>query len=445
MLQAAETQMDRLQFINFGEGDAFALRRFRPQLEENLQAILSKFYEHIGGYPELLAKFNGRAGLDHARKAQALHWLGMFEGNLDQQYVERVKRIGKTHERIGLEPRWYIGGYALALGDIIALAVAQPDIATEELQELIRAIVKVVLLDMDYAISVYIEEGKANFNRQMNSLADGFESSVLKVVNSIGASASNMKDSASTMAAAAEETQSQTSTVAAAAEQMSVNVQTVAAAAEELSSSIKEINRQVLHSTEIAKVAVGQADDTNASVKQLSEAGQRIGQVVKLINTIAGQTHLLALNATIEASRAGEAGKGFAVVASEVKSLANQTAKATDDIAEHVASIQSATNMSVDGLGKITKTINEISGISDSIASAVQQQGAATQEIARNVQQAAVGTNEVSANVTGVSQAATDTGHNASSVLQGAQSLAEQADALRNSVQEFLAKIRQGQ
>jgi methyl-accepting chemotaxis protein len=437
-----EILRQRLRFIDYHDADAAALRQFRPMLDANVAKILTKFYGHIEKYPDLIAMFRGQMGVDHARTEQAKHWLTMFQGGFDDAYVERVKRIGKTHERIGLEPRWYIAGYALAMGEIMALLFDHYRKKPQEGTAVAKAIIKAVMLDMDYAITVYIDEGKTNFSTKLNSLADGFESGVLKVVDGVGGSAEALKGAAETMAAAAEETQRQTTVVAAASEQASTNVQTVASAAEELSSSIREISRQVSHASEIAKRAVDQAGETNALVKKLAEAGQKIGSVVSLIQAIAGQTNLLALNATIEAARAGEAGKGFAVVASEVKNLANQTAKATGDIAAQVNAIQEATKHSVDSLGRIAKTIEEISGISAGIASAVEEQGAATQEIARNIQQAAAGTSEVSSNIAGVTKAATDTGENALKVLQTAENLTSQANALRGNVGDFLQRVR---
>ena len=226
-----------------------------------------------------------------------------------------------------------------------------------------------------------------------------------------------MHSSAEAMTSTAEEASRQSTAVAAASEQASTNVQTVAAASEELSASIVEISRQVAQSASIAGRAVDEAAATNKSVQGLAEAAQKIGDVVKLINDIAGQTNLLALNATIEAARAGEAGKGFAVVASEVKSLANQTAKATEDIASQVDAIQSATNTPSRRSRASAKTIGEINEIATTIASAVEEQGAATKEISRNVQQAAPGTNDVSSNIAGVTQAAGETGQSAGQVL----------------------------
>ena len=273
-------------------------------------------------------------------------------------------------------------------------------------------------------------------------LADNFETSVKAVVETVSSGATEMQGSAQTMASTAEETSRQATAVAAAAEQASANVQTVASAAEELSNSIQEISRQVAQSNAIARNAVDEAKKTNDKVRGLAEAANKIGEVVKLITDIASQTNLLALNATIEAARAGEAGKGFAVVASEVKSLANQTAKATEEIAGQIGAIQSATGEAVEAIQGIGSTIGQISEIATAIASAVEEQGAATREIAGNVQQAASGTREVTHNIGGVTQAAGETGESATQVLNAAGELSRQAETLRGQVEEFLREVR---
>ena len=276
----------------------------------------------------------------------------------------------------------------------------------------------------------------------MIKLADQFETSVGEVVEQVSSAAAEMKSSSESMSATAEETTHQSAAVAAASEQASANVQTVASAAEELSSSISEIARQVGQASEIASGAVRQAEQTNAKIQGLAEAANKIGEVVALITDIADQTNLLALNATIEAARAGDAGKGFAVVASEVKNLANQTAKATDEIGTQIADIQSATKDAVDAIIAITRTISEINEVNSGIASAVEQQGAATQEIARNVEQAASGTHEVTSNITGVSQAANDTGAAAAQIQGAASELSQQSEKLRAEVDKFLSTVR---
>jgi methyl-accepting chemotaxis protein len=277
---------------------------------------------------------------------------------------------------------------------------------------------------------------------RVNDLTQQFDTDISMVLKSVSSASTELQSTATSMTATAEETSNQATAVAAATEEASTNVQTVAAAAEQLSSSVTEISRQVTQSATIAQKAVVEANRTNATVQGLSEEATRIGDVVKLISEIASQTNLLALNATIEAARAGDAGKGFAVVASEVKSLAEQTAKATDQISSQIAAIQSSSSEAVGAIRGITGTINEINEIASAIASAVEEQGSATQEIARNVQQAALGTGEISSNVVGVQQAAGDTGAAAHQVLEASSELSRQSETMRSQVEIFLSSIK---
>ena len=276
----------------------------------------------------------------------------------------------------------------------------------------------------------------------MIKLADQFEGAVGQIIETVSSASSELEASAGTLTRTAERTQQVTTTVAAASEEASTNVQSVASATEELSSSVNEISRQVQESARMANDAVDQARATNDRVSELSKAASRIGDVVELINTIAGQTNLLALNATIEAARAGEAGRGFAVVASEVKALAEQTAKATGEIGQQITGIQAATQESVSAIKEISGTIERLSEISSTIASAVEEQGAATQEISRNVQQAAQGTQQVSANISDVQRGASETGSASSQVLSAAQSLSGDSNRLKLEVGKFLDSVR---
>ena len=273
-------------------------------------------------------------------------------------------------------------------------------------------------------------------------LADDFERNVKAVVDAVAASATEMQASAQGLSKTADATNHQSAAVAAASEQATTNVQTVASATEQLSASVAEIGGQVAQSTRIAESAVKEAERTNIQIQELATAAQKIDEVVKLISDIAGQTNLLALNATIEAARAGDAGKGFAVVASEVKSLANQTAKATEEIASQIAAVQNATTNAVTAIESISKVIGEINEISTSVAAAVEQQGAATQKIARNVQETAKGNQEVTANITGVTKAATETGASANEVLEAAGELSKQSESLAEQVDRFLVQVR---
>ena len=276
----------------------------------------------------------------------------------------------------------------------------------------------------------------------MIKLADQFEGAVGEIIETVSSASTELEASATTLTATAERSQELATTVSAASEEASTNVQAVASATEELSSSVNEISRQVQESARMASEAVGQARTTNDRVGELSKAAARIGDVVELINTIAGQTNLLALNATIEAARAGEAGRGFAVVASEVKALAEQTAKATGEIGQQISGIQAATQELVGAIREISGTIERLSEISATIAAAVEEQGAATQEISRNVQQAAQGTQQVSANITDVQRGATETGSASSQVLSAAQLLSGDSNRLKIEVSKFLNTVR---
>ncbi|MET3842770.1 cache domain-containing protein [Bradyrhizobium sp. OAE829] len=285
-------------------------------------------------------------------------------------------------------------------------------------------------------------EADAEKRKSMMDLASKFEASVQAVVGDVIKDASEMQGTAQGMSHTASQASDRSKAVAMASQEASSNVQTVASAAEELSASISEITQRVGHAAQIADKAAADGQRTNETVQGLAIAAHKIGEVIGLINDIASQTNLLALNATIEAARAGEAGKGFAVVASEVKSLASQTAKATEEISAQINAIQAETQQVVENIQSIRATIMEVNEISSSIAAAVEQQGAATQEIASSVQKAAAGTNQVSQNITDVTTATTETGEKAQMVLQSSDRLGRKLKALQDEVSSFLAGVR---
>jgi methyl-accepting chemotaxis protein len=439
------------------EGTSAVMREYKDFVMAELPGVLDHFYDHVSKFQETAAFFKSREHMMGAKQAQLRHWAMIMDGRFDETYEASITRIGETHNKIGLDPRWYIGGYSgLVTGLLAVIARKLPSSRTANPQidrmmkergidrktALQDAVVKAAMVDMDLAISVYLDAGRRDRRATLDRLANEFDKAVNTVVNSVGATARELQAAADAMAHAAQKTSDQSTAVAAASEEASANVRTVAAAADELSASVKEIGRQVTTSTDIAGKAVRTADQTSEKVRELTRASEKIGDVVELISNIARQTNLLALNATIEAARAGEAGKGFAVVAQEVKSLASQTAKATSEIGAQIGAIQSSTAEAVTSIGTIGEVIKSMNEIATTIAAAVEEQGAATLEIARNVQEAAQGTAEVSANTTGLSQAAASTGSAASQVMSSAKSLGDQADELRKVAEGFVTTIR---
>ena len=316
----------------------------------------------------------------------------------------------------------------------------------DEIGEIARAteIFRTKGLEARYLASEQHKEQQTKENRahKIDVALNNFDVSMNGIFKSLSGATTELESTAGKMSSIAEETSSQATTVASVATQASSNVQTVAAAAEELAASIAEISRQVQEATGVAAEAVQVAQDTNTSMLALSKNAGQIGDVINLITDIAGQTNLLALNATIEAARAGDAGKGFSVVASEVKSLAGQTAKATENISRQISAIQQATTSAVNAINHISLIINRISQVQSTISIAIEQQGEATKEISRNVVEASTGTAEVSRNIAEVSTAAGQTGESASSLLVSSQNLAQQTDTLRKEVQKFIASVK---
>jgi methyl-accepting chemotaxis protein len=453
MTNAASTERgndmhQRLAFLQLDADAKAALAEVRPLLQAELPGILDAFYVHLKQWPQVYEMFGGDQHIAHVKQRQLGHWMAILEGKFDADYTDSVRKVGRAHHVRELEPRWYIAGYGFIVSRMFEAVSAKYDSRPSRKMEarrarILSAINKAVMLDMDLAISIYIEEGKAEKRKLVEELSSGLESQIGKVIEALSSATTELEATATSMGSIAEQTTQQATSVSGAAEQSATNVQTVAAAAEELSNSIREISQQVARSAGIARTARGKADQATNRVEGLNQAADKIGDVIALIQDIAEQTNLLALNATIEAARAGEAGKGFAVVANEVKSLATQTAKATQEISQQIQNVQGETRDAARAIGEIAGTIQEIDEITASIAAAVEEQEASTGEISRNVQEASEGTQEVTRNISGLSQAANETGNAAEQVVQAVGDLSGQATTLRQEVDGFVGRMRQ--
>ncbi len=390
-----------------------------------------------------------------------------------ESFTEHAAKQAEEHEHFALKLLMVITGIALVTGAGVAYLLVTRSIS-RPLVEIVNGLDALNADDMSVDVKVHnddeigavarayavfkdsmmkTKELQADQEKQkqrneeekralMNSLADDFDASVGGIVETVSSASAELNSTAQSMSSIAEETSSQANSVAAASEQASANVQTVASATEEMSNSIAEINQQVADASNASKKAVEDASQTSAQMETLAQTADKIGEVVSLISDIAEQTNLLALNATIESARAGEAGKGFAVVASEVKTLANETAKATEGISELVSEIQTETKTAVASIAEIGTVINQLEQTSTAIAAAMEEQGATTQEVARNVTEAASGTQEVSTSIAGVTQASQEAGTASSQVTSASAELSKQSELMKSEVQKFVAQVR---
>lgn len=444
----ASDMRQRLGFHAIDDSVAATLREHRSYISTILAEGIDAFYRHIAEFPETKRFFRSPDHMAHAKAAQIKHWERVLEARFDEAYFQSVSKIGETHHRIGLSPTWYIGGYDFLLNTLIARI--NKDYSGgfmkggrgETRLKLLQALSKAVMVDMDFAISVYIDAERAARQNLIDHVTKEFESSVGTIADKVLSSAKDMAALTRDLDKATDSAAERAKSVARGAETASANVATVAAATEELTGSVAEITRQVEESSRVAAEAAADAARTSTQIRDLSEAAKKIGDVVDLIDNIASQTNLLALNATIEAARAGEAGKGFAVVAAEVKQLADQTAKATSTIADQINGIQSSTEQSVAAINTISGVIGRLSEISNVIAASVEEQGTATLDISRNLNQASTSTAEVTEHIDGVSQANSAAVVATERMKVGATELDETCARLRSEIKGFLAKVR---
>ncbi|MBN8939005.1 MAG: globin-coupled sensor protein [Rhizobiales bacterium] len=432
----------RLAFARIDRGTEADLEPLWAMIAPALGGILKRFYAHLQAEPQMAALIGSRQGA--LENAQVRHWERLFSGTFDAGYAESIDRIGRAHHRIGLEPRWYIGGYQFMLSELALLVLKNNRFAPKRAARLIESLNKVVLFDLDLAISTYQQvllEERAARNEQVNAAVAAFRQATEGVLQIVDGSARRMQATSQSLTAIAASASDEAMSAAAASEETSVNVQTVASAAEELTHSIQEISRQVGSATTVVRSATGMTEASSADVARLSDAAQKIGDVVGLIQAIASQTNLLALNATIEAARAGEAGRGFAVVAQEVKQLAAQTSKATDEIAQQIAGIQASTASAVGTIRDVARTMTEIHAVTSSIAGAIEEQDAATREIAASAQMAAQTTRTLSSNVSQVNDGIDQTKGVAAEVFTTSADLGAQSSRLADEVRRFLQAL----
>ncbi|SON54495.1 Heme-based aerotactic transducer HemAT [Hartmannibacter diazotrophicus] len=438
-------RQERLRFARIGEDDRLAMREAWAIVEPKLDETLVGFYAHVTTAPSLAALVGNRT--KDLSSAQKKHWAKLFSGKFDDEYFDSATKIGHVHCRIGLEPRWYIGGYQFLIEQIMAVLSRSTKFSRTRFLRLQSAFSKAILLDLDIAISTYQEaELAARQAREdsINAAIEKFRSGTEGLVTEVERTAEGMRAEAGSLDATATGAGETAEVAFSASQSTRESVQGLAAASEELAASITEISERL--STTVAEIyrAGDKAEASTQSISRLSESGKQIGDVVSLIQDIAEQTNLLALNATIESARAGEAGKGFAVVAQEVKALAGQTAKATDDISRQIAGIQNETQSAVDAVGEISQIMSEVRQFTAAIAAAIEQQQAVTQEIAGNVHRAASGTDELSRTVEAVRGAIQSTKSTADGFAEVSEGLSSQAVTLAGEIRTFIDNLKTG-
>jgi methyl-accepting chemotaxis protein len=433
---------ERLAAAGIDDQTSAVLRELRPIIAQNIDQVIDAAFARILRFPDVVQAYRSLS-VDEAKKSQKRHWLeDVFPGTFTDEQIAHTMQMGEQRQGTGLSLRWFFVFFSVVLAEMTKVVTPHYRKKLDQLPQALAALSNTVLFDLQVFTTVYVDAAREAAQAKLVTHADAFEQEVSGLVKTVAGSATQLQDTSRGMTSAAGQTANQAQAAASEAERAGQNIQTAAAATEQLSSSIQEIGRQVAQSTQIASTAVDEAQRTDALVQGLANAAGRIGDVIKLINNIASQTNLLALNATIEAARAGDAGKGFAVVAGEVKNLANQTAKATDEISAQIAAVQTATKDAVVAIQGIGTTIGQINEISSSIAAAVEQQSAATQEISRSVQSAAQSGGALISNITAVNTSAGQTGQAAQAVLNGANDLSGQTSRLSGHVEQFLGRIR---
>ncbi|MDY0871847.1 globin-coupled sensor protein [Dongia rigui] len=440
---------ERLAFSGIDANVLGVIGSFRGEIEAILPGAVAAFYDHLSHWPQLTGMFSSPARIEHAKAAQTTHWKRLFSGTLDEAYFESALKIGLIHAKIGLEPRWYIAAYHRTLSHLIRRAVIacysrlHAHRATVELGDIVSAMTQLAMLDMDIAVSAYFEELQRQHGLDIERIGENFRGKVGSVIVALKKVSEHLQSGSTELTSSAHSAAADAEAVSQASLVTAQNVESVSAAAEELTAAINEIQRQTASASTIALQAVGEANSSNESVATLEQAAGHIGNVVRLIDDIAGHTNLLALNATIEAARAGDAGRGFQIVAAEVKGLSRQTAEATNQISSEIKAMQSATGTSAQAIHTIASTISRISDTTTAIAAAVEQQGAATTEIARSVETVSRSTTDVTNRMAAVASSIGVANRIADSVSHEITDLMAQTHALENEVEGFLNSLSQ--
>lgn len=439
----------RTEFIGINENTLSDLRSNAETFEKHLPAAMDNFYKVISSWPSLRKMFASDAHIGKAKELQIRHWKNIIKGDFGAEYERSILTIGNTHSRIGLEPRWYIGGYAHIICQLVNAVVDDnmnglfvTDGKKKVLADRLTALLRAVFLDMDLAISTYSNSDKAKYEAILDQMTDNFDKNVTSFLNDLSQSCKTLDVTSAQLTRLAEVSKQQSGDLSGASEIASASSNIVASTMEELSASVQEINGQINRSSTISARAVGKSGEAREAITRLQESADKIGDIIHLIQDVAEQTNLLALNATIEAARAGEAGKGFAVVAAEVKGLANQTSSATAEISTHVQNVLQAIRGTVDVIGEIGGTINDINETTTSISAAMEEQTAAIGEVVRSMQNAADSarrTQDITHNVADTAKSTEDV---AATVRDSAHGLQERNDRLRGELETFLSSLK---
>ena len=437
---------ERLNFIGLTDEAREVLRDIKSDLQAPLNEALDEFYETVSVAPAVAHFFDNDAHRDNAKSRQINHWQTILEAEYGEDYFNAVSAIGEVHNKIGLEPRYYIAGYATLASKLIASAAALKPTKRRhreaEMAQRIDAMVRAIFLDMDLAINTYLTEAAKEAEAQRLALAQDFENSVGQVTSNLRDMTDILDRASEAVNAEADRASEQSSSTAASVEEAAASVRSVATAAEQMEASSREIAEQVSRTSRTASDAVDQVGAAAETIDRLNTAAQEIGTIVGLIQDIAEQTNLLALNATIESARAGEAGKGFAVVASEVKALAGQTAQATDQIGQQISSVQSATTSAISAISSIRNTIDGVNDASVAITAAVEEQTVVIQDIAQNTVEVATGNQEGAKAASAVATSVQEIHNSIGEVTSASRIVRDGVMGLGEEVDGFLTKIR---